>query len=103
MNTMSRILVIIVLIVYVALYAVRCPASPPIELKQLSLSAFSFLASLFLYRRIAEDIVENIKVLGFSALLFLYGLILISQAMLFGDSLGRPNWYRSVGWQCFSF
>jgi hypothetical protein len=56
----------------------------------------------YAYTRYGEGM--NIKfgrvLLGFVAMFFLVGTIAIQKSVMYSDSIGKPNWFKSVGRQC---
>ena len=97
-----RVLLIIALACYAVFYALRCPISPPISLNTIMLSAVMFAASLFLFYCILEEMIpKGSKLWAFGIGLYLAAIIFAGNALLFSDSIGKPNWHRSIGRQCF--
>jgi hypothetical protein len=93
---------------YVILYFRRCEASPQVSFNVLALSVTVLAVSLALtYWRTKESVVELSSSLRrfpiFSSIgLFMASLLIARFALNYSDAIGRPNWYKSVGLQCFA-
>jgi hypothetical protein len=90
----------------IALFSLRCDASPPVSVAGLAVALLAQMgATLLVYWGMAENAVpvgrtRFLSVVQLGLLLLLCSLPAAHFALNYSDAIGHPNWYKSVGLQC---